>query len=83
MNSYEYEDRPSYHNTNDWPTYGRERAASPYDPAITEANDRAIALALAQEDDYSECYNFIQLFFSFLSLLPFSTLQTITCEFFK
>jgi hypothetical protein len=50
--SFDYHDeRPTFHNTNDWPTYSRERASSPFDPSITEATDRAIALALSEEDD--------------------------------
>ena len=66
MPSYDYDERPSYYNTNDWPTYGRERASSPYDPSISEATDQAIALALSEEDEYSESYRPNSLFFSSL-----------------
>ncbi|KAG0559540.1 hypothetical protein KC19_10G112800 [Ceratodon purpureus] len=58
MPSYDYDERPSYCNTNDWPTYGRERASSPYDPSISEATDQAIALALSEEDEYRRGYKY-------------------------
>lgn len=37
-------------NTNDRPTYNNERASQPDDPTLLEETDRAIALALSEED---------------------------------
>jgi len=62
--TYDIDERPTFntgsdwptYNTNDWPTYNHERASHPsYDSSTTEETDRAIALALEEEENYSEC----------------------------
>jgi hypothetical protein len=47
---YEIDERPPS-NTNDRPIYNNEKVSYPKDAFATEATDRAIALALAEEEE--------------------------------